>query len=575
MLQIISGKFFQIARTYDTPHRGVFYTNYRLWNDVPIEVAQGRLSPTPKDAGSGNIAYEIIERIEWSEPVPGVMISTGGEELVSDFAAVMSFALNVTCTTDQDLASRLIADPDPYSSKNVPRKYLRRIFDAQIDGTSVDGAILNTFLTSLVGLRRREFVAIMKAIRRYVMATHRVADDASLAYSLLVMSVEALSRTVDTPPATWLEYDEAKRHVIDKALDGAPDSVAERVRAAVLANAHAAVGRQFRDFVLDHLGLTFFRDEAVGCVNPVARPSLAMALRAAYDLRSSYVHRLAGLPKLIASPLGYSEMIEADRAPHLTLEGLARLARHVIMQFVSRAPKVDHEAMDWFSALPNIMRLPMAPHYWLGNPDRYGPETAGIWLETFLGQLAARLRGDANAIVTDLSPVLDKIETLHLGSINANHRRSIIALYHLFVIIFGKSGERPHHKMILAKYGDIFNTSSVEELAIRLVIGEKSPWTLEQQESLHRSYYVGRTNKNSLRLGGLFESLFTLRLAEANRVAGNEARARELIAFAVEAAPGQAALTALEEALASAALAPIDADGILLPQAPVPKEVHA
>jgi hypothetical protein len=67
-------------------------------------------------------------------------------------------------------------------------------------------------------------------------------------------------------------------------------------------------------------------------------------------------------------------------------------------------------------------------------------------------------------------------------------------------------------------------------------------------------------------LGALLEAMFTLRLAEMNRVNKQEARARELITFAVEAFPSHSALRALETNLGPDEISPIVAREVLLPQ---------
>lgn len=68
-------------------------------------------------------------------------------------------------------------------------------------------------------------------------------------------------------------------------------------------------------------------------------------------------------------------------------------------------------------------------------------------------------------------------------------------------------------------------------------------------------------------LGALLEAMFTLRLAEMNRAKKQEARARELITFAVEAFPSHPALRALEANLGPDEIGPIVVREVLLPQA--------
>ena len=567
MLQVVSGKFFSTDKIYETLHRGTFYTNYRSFQDAPITAAVGRILPSTGVPGIGTLTYELTEKIEYVERVSGTMVSTGGAELVNDVAAVFSFILNVTCTTDPDLMRRLTTGNDPeLRPLNHPRRYLRRVFDTKVIARSEDAALLCNFLVALIGLKRDSYEGAIRAIHRYVTATHRLADDTNLAYALFVMSIEALAQTSDAPVSAWSDYDESKRRSIDKALEEAPSTIAERVRLAVLKNEHVALARRFRDFAIEYLSPAFFRDDAANSVRPVRRPDLVTLLKRAYDIRSGYVHRLQGVPRLLSTPYDNGETFEIEGIPTLTFEGLARLARHIIIQFVERSPKVERENFNWHSALPNVLRLPLAPQYWIGRPDGYTAETATRWLQTFLSQVSSVLLRTPNATLTDLSAILDKIEALALGGVKPCQRRPILTLYHLFLTLAGPDHQRPRHEELLTRYNSDFTEPSIERLAICLVTGEEFPWQLDKVEALHDSYYRHRHHKNALMLGELLESMFTLRLAEAHRAAGNESRARELVRFSVEASPGNPAIRALEGTLASATLTPIVAKDILLPK---------
>ena len=68
-------------------------------------------------------------------------------------------------------------------------------------------------------------------------------------------------------------------------------------------------------------------------------------------------------------------------------------------------------------------------------------------------------------------------------------------------------------------------------------------------EELHARYFRERHHVNTLELGRILEAAFTLRLAEQNRTAGNFARARELIAFAVETCPKHVGLRNFEASI--------------------------
>ncbi|HLH72957.1 MAG TPA: hypothetical protein VKX96_06710, partial [Chloroflexota bacterium] len=195
MLQISTGKFFNTAKLHETPYRGVYYTNYKSFGCAKIETPVGVLLPSNLGSDVSTLTYEVVERIEAhpNSPVAGEVISTGGDVVANDFAAVISFALGITCTTNADLTRRLI---DPRGSSlgdaYAPTKFIPRIFDPSILFAKGDDEKLSAFVEKLVGLDRRHYEGAIRAIRRYVTGAHRIADDVNLAYALFVMSIESL-----------------------------------------------------------------------------------------------------------------------------------------------------------------------------------------------------------------------------------------------------------------------------------------------------------------------------------------------------------------------------------------------
>ncbi|MCW5737303.1 MAG: hypothetical protein KIS73_24470, partial [Enhydrobacter sp.] len=508
MLQIVSGKFFSTDKTYDTVHRGSYYTNYRTVSDDPVPLPIGHLLPSTQLGGSiGTLTYELTEKIEWEQARPGTLISTGGQEFVESVSDVIGFALNVLCTTDVDLVRRLSArSPDQPQRRSA----VSRVFDSEVMAQPEDAGLISSLLSNLIALDRSSYENAMRAIRRYVTATHRIVDDASLAYVLFVMSIEALAQGTVRQAPTWDEYDASKRQCIDVALAGAPTEVADRVRAAVLENEHVAVSRRFRRFAMDHVTGAFFRDEARGAIVPIAKPDLERLLRSAYDIRSAFVHRLASLPRNLCEPFYHAETIEIDGQLHLTFQGLARLARHVIFQFVERAPRVEREDFDWRSALPNIIKGTLAPEYWIWRAEGYNAQTARMYLEGFLGQVVGMMQRAPDAKLTDLTKVLDKIEAQSLDNIKPNDRRVMLVLYALFQCLAGPKYQRPQAAELFERYDGDFRKPTIEQLAYHLVIGGELTWTIDQFAELHANYFSQRHHKEVLSLGRALEAVFTL-----------------------------------------------------------------
>lgn len=567
MLQISTGKFFK-GEAYETLRRAVYYTNYRIFREEElIETQAGSLQSVIGVHGLGELTCKIIERIEKlpGGPYSGEIIATGGDTLINDFAAIVSFALNVTCTADLELARRLVANERPSLGADlVPQKYVPRMFDRAVDWQPGDVEDLQRFVSDLMALERKSYEGAMRAIRRYVIGGHRISDDVNLAYALLVMSMESLAQKFDGFEPAWDDYDQKKRQRIDEALGETPEPVADKVRASVLANEHVAIARRFREFTLAHLGPGFFREETHTTVNAVSRPDLSIALKQAYSIRSSYVHHLKDIPRLLVGINGFHETMVIDGQPTLTFAGLARVARHVIKTFVERAPKTKTEVFDWRMDLPGKLTMQMAPQYWIGNPLGFDTATAQQYLVAFVGQVVGLLL-QPSAKLTDIRPVLEKVEALVPGLAKPAQRLPMLALYFLFNVFAPEDFRSAEYPKLIETYKSDFETPSIISLVAHLLTDQNPDWPLPVMEELYARYFRERHHANKLDLGRILEAAFTLRLAEQNRAARDFTRARELIAFAVETCPGHVGLRNFEALSQMDDLAAICWRAILLP----------
>jgi hypothetical protein len=566
MLQISTGKFFK-HESYETLRRAIYYTNYHIFRDDRIETQVGSLQQVFGIHGLGALTCEIIERIQKMPggPYSGELIATGGDTLINDFAAIVSFALNITCTPDLELARRLVANERPSLGADlVPQKYVPRMFDRAVNWQPGDADHLQHFVTDLMALERKSYEGAMRAIRRYVIGAHRISDDVNLAYALFVMSMESLAQTFDGFEPAWADYEQGKRRRIDDALEEAPETTVNKVRAAVLANEHVAIAQRFRELALAHVGPSFFREEAEKAVGAVSRPDLVIALRQAYSIRSTYVHHLKDIPRLLVGIDGFHETMAVDGQPTLTFAGLARVARHVINTFVARAPKTETEDFDWRKDLPGMLTMQAAPQYWLGNPQGFDVTNAQRYLVAFIGQVVGRLF-EPSATVTDIRPVLEKVEALVPGLAKPAQRLPMLALYFIFNFLAPENSRSPGYAKLVETYKGDFEAPSIMSLAGHLVTGQNPDWPLSVMEELHARYFRERHHANTLQLGRMLEAAFTLRVAEQSRSAGNWAGAQKLIAFAVETWPTHVGLRNFEMSLQVDDPVAIDWHAILLP----------
>lgn len=516
----------------------------------------------------GTLICEVPERLpKLGQIQAGTIVSVGPDTLIQDFAAIVSFGLNVTCTPDRDLASRLVvARRPPLGIAAIPKKFVPRMFDENIPYVQQEADDLAELIKSVMGLRRATYVGAMRAIRRYVTAMHRLADDLDLAYTLLVASIESLVQGFDRFEPVWEDLDSNKRKPIDIALQGAPADIVTNVRAAILKTEHAAIKRRFLEFSHRHVPPTFFRGEAGGQLLPAGRTALIQGLKSAYDLRSGYIHVLQPLPTNLVNSANHIDLHFEGGRPLLTFCGLARVARRIILEFIQRAPKVEREEHDYFKDYPNVITAELAPQYWIHNADGYSQKTARQYLNGFLSQYTAHLYAPAPPKITDIRGVARKIEMLVPGMSKPDQKLPMLLLYYLFSK-FLPAIENQVAREFLAPYLSLFDTPSVESLCAYILTNAQGPdWPLEVSDQLLMDYAVKRFNKNALNAGSLIGAAMFLWLAELHRSVGNEARSRELISSAVDEYPEQIRLREFEMHLPYGNLPEINCWRILVPQ---------
>ncbi len=547
MLQIITGKFFTRDEIYETQQHAIIYTNYNLIS--PIETVCGRLLPTSGKREVTETVYEVNQKLEARSKSgdPSILVATTVEHLALDFAAIVSFISSATFSTDRELVRRLTQmGSAPTGVPYTPNRYLGRVFDSSVDFSFEDSTRLQSFIRELVGLKRIDYKRVMRAIRRYVTGLHRVGDDLTLAYTLLVASIESLAQNFDQFQPIWADYPCEKRKVIDKALQHAPKAVADAVRNAILSIEHIAVSRKFREFASAYIAPSFYREEAVDRQNPMRRGDLQSCLKEAYEIRSKAIHILLELPTQLTLIPSTQDTVDFEGRPHLTLQGIAHLARHIILTYVAQAPKVKTEVYDYFPDLPDRVEVSLAEEYWIWNPAGFNHETSWRYLNAFLHRLSSIYTVGPSATLPDLGQVLEEVEK-QVPELTACRRRSMIALYILFNEHVSSDQRRPRYGEFLATYAADFDSPSIESLLLHTIFGNDTSWAIEQIEEVRNSYLEQRHWKKGLTFGLLFDAAITLSLAEMHRTAGNDTRARELVAAAVEDAPGYTAIWEFEK----------------------------
>ena len=571
MLQIASGMYFRSGvPLHETLHRATVYSNGLHLGREPVQLPITTLRFSTGIAPFQPVTVEVWDRLEAERPdgQREFMVATSGEDLIADTMAVLAFALNTTWSTDRDLVRRLVPDTLSARPRRRPSNQLRRTFDPEVLLTDDALADAAAFSNQLLALHRPEYEKAIRAIRRVVDATVLIADDVSLAYTLFVAALESLATDWPATPASWDTYDARKRRLVDAALAGLAEEQAERIRDAVLRADALGLSRRFHAFTLDHVEASFYRREAADALRPISASALPHALTFAYQVRSRQVHALERLVPEMWEISDRSDTVPIDGRPVLSLEGLNRLCRHVIRRYVERAPTEHDGTFDYRKALPGILRMQLAPEYWIWQADRVDAGDGPALLNGFLEVLLPVLRGESSQLPVDLRDVLERIENRLPKEASAPKRAPLVGLYALWHRLLPEDFHRPDPEAILARFGGDLEQPSAAAFATRLILTGDVPWPTEELASFAaaRGRQLRRGKAHPLPTG--FDAALQLCLARRLAQEGHDQQASAALSRAVETTPGEERLLTLEQQIQAAAgtaeLAALDIAALLL-----------
>jgi hypothetical protein len=510
----------------------------------------------------------VTEQLE-AERLDGqrdILIATGGIELIDDLADVLSFGLNGTFSRDHDLVRRLVPVSLGERSRKSPSSLFRGIFDPSLVVRDSELDDLRAFMTQLLALRRPYFEASMKAIRRIVRACWRAVEDPTIAYTDLVAALESLSEAESVPAPKWAQMDGRKRKLIDAALAEADPALSERVRNAVMEAERLGLKNRFVQFVVNRVSSDFYRGGATDAIHAIRGADLERAVKLAYDIRSRNVHSLWDLPpEAWVLNEGADTVSPGDLGIMLSLEGLARLARHVVRAYIDGAPTgVDYD-FDWRASLPGIMRMKLAPQYWIHGAGGFNHASATTYFDGLVVNLLDVFAGREKA-VTNMRDVLGRIEELVPGTADGHAKTVMIAIYALWHRVLSPQEQREHGTAFLAKYEHHLRAPGMPAFVTGLLTDRLPDWSTDDWKALATQRRADRLKGKGQPLPATLDAALQVIAAERFVNDGRHDEALPLAGYAIEEMPGNEALIGWETALVAGHEVDLDLSRLILGQ---------
>lgn len=530
MLQAATGKLFtEQLNAQVNMLRGEVYTNLDFGELDSLSCALGTLTADRSERTARAMCYEMKEHIEagWADLFASYTIDT----YIDDFADVVSFGLRALCTADERKSERLLSERCRPNEPH-PRDRLTRFYDPLVKVSVDELTAFEGFTEQLIGLTRVNYLAAIEAIRTYVTAVHRMSEDLNLSYTLLVMSIESLAQKFDGYVTRWDDLDVKKRNGIDEALRGVGESEADAVRKAVLEHEHLQMGQRFAKFIMAHLPVDYFTEQSEAETYPIGRRDLEAALKNLYGVRSTYVHTLKPLSKEFMHFARHQETFEDGDKLVFSLQGLFRLVRAVIIEFISRADKIDHEPSEYMQSHPGTARVSVNTP-WIYDPERLSSQTTQTFFVRLVELLSEAMENFPDNKFSSLRPVIERGFKIK-DQMSAPSRLAFLAFVAIKQSCLNK--EEREASFTTADLA-LLNKPSVVSLIAAVLAQVDVEWSESKHHELLNQYYAQRFKPTGIKLPTLVEASLGLSLVERYRQAGQIAEAEAALVSAKEDFP--------------------------------------
>jgi hypothetical protein len=231
-----------------------------------------------------------------------------------------------------------------------------------------------------------------------------------------------------------------------------------------------------------------------------------------------------------------------------SLQGLARLARHVIANVVARGPTGVDESFDWRSAIPGRLEMRAAPQYWIWQEAGFTHESVGRYFGGFADHLLGLWQGEGDG-VPSLDAVLERIEQLVRGTQPGPAKTAMVGLYCAWHSVVAPDHHRPNAQAFIDAHAETLAEPSMVAFVTGLIRDQLPEWTEEQWRELGEARRADRARKVQLSLAPRFDAALHAVISEKLHESEQADHALVFAEYAIEELPGEQLLMDWEAAL--------------------------
>lgn len=497
MLQIISGKFFTTTQLIQHDAYAAIYSNAR-WNSS-LTTQVGTLHPADTFSSIASHVLRYVNQIESDPDGRFRLVRTGDDVIVSQFEALLTVGIDAFFSTDKTAVDQVCRTAgNSQTDRILPSQYLHGRLDQNrfICGTRLE--VCKNFIENSVLLPRNRYVSLVRACDTIRDAIVALSTSFELAYSMYVYAIESLAQSYHPYLPTWPDYDPKVKKSVDQFLAEKSVSEPDELRKILTESAHLKSKQRFVRFITERLGDDFF-GEPNDPSNRWVRPSeLEKSLSLAYQSRSSFVHELRPIRKVLRQTFASGgDIFYEKNKPYLTIAGLHRIALHVLIKFAGEGPRIETESLAWRDELPGIVKMNLGPQYWIGADAPVSKDFALSLYGGFLSQVKVCVGkgGSLTDLRSRLPHTLKLIQSL--GPQN-RERDAMLCMHNFYNTLVKDGGKSEGHDEVRAVYEDERTECSFPKLLIESMLTDDLPWTAAAAMSAFNEFAKQKFHKLGL-----------------------------------------------------------------------------
>jgi hypothetical protein len=251
-------------------------------------------------------------------------------------------------------------------SEVVAKNILPDFFSEKPSDLSEKIRYFSLWVPKVLSLDREIYKAFSTALAAYEKAIQVLSSDPTLSYSLLVFVIESLANSDSSNQPTWKDLPAQEQNKFDEIFTNSDCSSidVEKIKTLLVKVLKPGATKRFTKFAIDHIPSNFYDSQNTTSIQPIRYSKNRLNIENAYNLRSSFAHALKPLTQYLISESTSSEEVEEKGQTYLTLRGLFRLVRAVLLEFVEKQEPKNLITYNWGNEFnSNAIQCLMPAHY--------------------------------------------------------------------------------------------------------------------------------------------------------------------------------------------------------------------